>query len=71
MTLDDGRIFEERQPHIRGGRHAPLSREELVGKFHGNLAYAGWDRAQGERLLAAIERMFDADAIDLSALRPA
>ena len=27
MTLKDGRVFEERQPHIRGGAHEPLSRD--------------------------------------------
>ena len=38
MTLKDGRVFEERQPHIRGGVHEPLSRAELEQKFRGNAA---------------------------------
>src|SRR5215510_4097668 len=29
MTLKDGRVFEERQPHIRGGVHEPLSRADI------------------------------------------
>ena len=29
MTLKDGRVFEERQPHIRGGREEPLGASEI------------------------------------------
>jgi hypothetical protein len=42
MTLKDGRVFEERQPHIRGGVHEPLRPGELERKFRGNAAYGGW-----------------------------
>ena len=38
MTLKDGRVFEERQPHIRGGVHGALSREDIDAKFRGNAA---------------------------------
>jgi 2-methylcitrate dehydratase PrpD len=42
MTLKDGRVFEERQPHIRGGVHEPLQPGEIERKFRGNAAYGGW-----------------------------
>jgi 2-methylcitrate dehydratase PrpD len=51
MTLKDGRVFEERQPHIRGGVHEPLTREDLEQKFLGNARYGGWDAARAERFL--------------------
>jgi 2-methylcitrate dehydratase PrpD len=51
MTLKDGRVFEERQPHIRGGVHEPLTRQDLEQKFLGNARYGGWDAARAERFL--------------------
>lgn len=51
MTLKDGRVFEERQPHIRGGVHEPLSRGDLERKFHSNVAYGGWTDAHAEQFL--------------------
>lgn len=52
MTLKDGRVFEERQPHIRGGVHEPLSREDIERKFRGNAAYGGWPGPLADRFLA-------------------
>jgi 2-methylcitrate dehydratase PrpD len=68
VTLEDGRVFEERQPHIRGGVHEPLTREELERKFRGNAEYGGWDPARAERFLQSARSAFDAP-IDLSGLR--
>ena len=51
MTLKDGRVFEERQPHIRGGVHEPLSRQEIDEKFRANAAYGGWPAPLGEQFL--------------------
>ena len=51
MTLRDGRVFEERQPHIRGGVHEPLQRAELERKFRGNAAWGGWPAALADRFL--------------------
>jgi 2-methylcitrate dehydratase PrpD len=51
MTLRDGRVFEERQPHIRGGANEPLAREEIESKFRGNARYGGWDEARATRFL--------------------
>ena len=36
ITLADGRVLRERQDRPRGGPDAPLTREELEGKFRGN-----------------------------------
>jgi 2-methylcitrate dehydratase PrpD len=68
MTLSDGRVFEERQPHIRGGAQEPLSREEIERKFHGNLRFGGWDVAQGARLLQFACTAFDGP-VDLAGFR--
>jgi 2-methylcitrate dehydratase PrpD len=69
MRLKDGRVFEERQPHIRGGKHAPLSRAEIETKFHGNVAYGGWPRERGNALLEFARNAFAAGTIDLTAFR--
>jgi 2-methylcitrate dehydratase PrpD len=60
MKLKDGRVFEERQPHIRGGRHDPLSREDIDRKFRGNAAYGGWPDSLADRFLAFADNAFDA-----------
>jgi 2-methylcitrate dehydratase PrpD len=51
-TLRDGTVREIRRPHMRGGRHAPLTRDELIAKFHGNVSHGGLSRAFGDELLA-------------------
>lgn len=68
MTLRDGRVIEERQPHIRGGAHEPLTRAEIEDKFHRNCAFGGWPRARAERFLEYAGRLFDGD-IDLAPFR--
>jgi 2-methylcitrate dehydratase PrpD len=68
MTLKNGRAFEERQPHIRGGVHEPLAREEIERKFRGNARHGGWDEARAERFLRFARHAFDG-APDLSAFR--
>lgn len=51
VTLRDGKVVELRQPHMRGGKREPLSRDELVRKFHGNAAYGGWRDSVAQKLL--------------------
>jgi 2-methylcitrate dehydratase PrpD len=68
MTLKDGRVFEERQPHIRGGVHEPLAREDLERKFRGNAAYGGWSAPLADRFLAFAREAFDG-TMDLSSFR--
>ena len=68
IELKDGRVFEERQPHIRGGRHEPLTRADIEQKFRGNAAYGGWTREQADRFLQFAKTAFDG-AFDLAAFR--
>jgi 2-methylcitrate dehydratase PrpD len=68
MTLKDGRVFEERQPHIRGGVHEPLSREDLERKFRSNAAYGGWPAPLTDRFLAFAGDAFNGKP-DLSPFR--
>lgn len=68
MTLRDGRVFEERQPHIRGGMHEPLSREELENKFRGNARYGGWTDERADAYLRFARGAFDG-ALGLAAFR--
>jgi 2-methylcitrate dehydratase PrpD len=68
MTLRDGRILEERQPHIRGGVREPLSRADIEQKFLGNAVYGGWPADRGPAFLAGVPRFFS-EALDLTALR--
>ena len=68
MTLRDGRILEERQPHIRGGVREPLSRTDIEQKFLGNAVYGGWHADRGRAFLARVPRFFS-EALDLTALR--
>ena len=68
MTFKDGRVFEERQPHIRGGAHEPLTRAEIENKFRGNCEFGGWPKDRGERFLASVPKFFDTP-LDLRPLR--
>jgi len=68
MTLRDGRVVEERQPHIRGGAHEPLTRDDIETKFRGNCEYGGWKKEQADRFLASVPKFFDGP-LDLKPLR--
>jgi 2-methylcitrate dehydratase PrpD len=66
--LADGSVVEERQPHLRGGAHEPLSRAELEEKFRLNCAYGGWPAERAARFLEFSRTAFDS-SVDLSAFR--
>ncbi len=68
MTLKDGRVIEELQPHIRGGIHEPLTRAEIEGKFCGNCEFGGWPRERAQRFLDAVPKFFGGP-LDLKPLR--
>jgi 2-methylcitrate dehydratase PrpD len=68
-TLRDGSVIEERQPHLRGGAHEPLSRAALEGKFAANAGFGGWPAGKIDQILALAKRLFDGGVVDLSALR--
>jgi 2-methylcitrate dehydratase PrpD len=68
VTLTDGRVLEERQPHLRGGHHEPLTREEIEAKFRANVRFGGWSDAQAKRWLDMARKAFDS-GIDLKEFR--
>ena len=68
MTLKDGRVFEERQPHIRGGVNDPLSRDDIECKFRGNVAFGGWGEQQASQFLQFARGVFDGP-LDFSPFR--
>lgn len=65
-TFNDGQIIEERQPHLRGGVREPMSREELVAKFHANASFGGWPESRATDLERWCTSLFNAP--DFSAL---
>ena len=66
VTLADGRTFEERQPHLRGGAQAPLSRAELEEKFALNVRAGGWQEAQIGVAATLARTMWDSARVELT-----
>jgi len=52
VKLKGGRTIAMDQPHMRGGMHEPLTRDEIDAKFRANVVYGGWSPALGEDLLS-------------------
>jgi len=67
-TLRDGSVVEERQPHMRGGAHEPLTRADIEEKFLLNARHGGWSDARAKAALKLIAGLFDGP-VELSALR--
>ncbi|MFL6949197.1 MAG: MmgE/PrpD family protein [Xanthobacteraceae bacterium] len=67
-VLRDGRVVEERQPHLRGGGHEPLTRRDLEEKFTLNAQHGGWTAGRIDAALA-LTRTFFGGRIDLTGLR--
>ena len=66
--LKDGSEVEERQPHLRGGAHEPLSRQAIEAKFFANAEFGGFPRAKALAAHQAISRLFSRP-LDLRELR--
>jgi hypothetical protein len=66
--LKDGSVIEERQPHIRGGAHEPLSRDEIEDKFRRNAQFGGWSTPRLDAFLKSVPKFFDGP-IDLKSWR--
>ncbi len=64
----DGRVLEERQPHMRGGAHEPLTRADIEEKFVLNARHGSWDDARTQQALARLRTLYDGRT-DLSFLR--
>jgi 2-methylcitrate dehydratase PrpD len=69
VTMADGRVIEERQPHLRGGHHEPLTRAEIEDKFRANCAHGGWSAERAGEWLRFARGAFGEPAIDLTPFR--
>jgi hypothetical protein len=71
ITLADGRVIRERRDRPRGGPDAPLTREEIEGKFLGNATLAV-SRGQAERAIKGVNGLATGAPLGdlLAALRP-
>jgi 2-methylcitrate dehydratase PrpD len=67
-VMRDGSVIEERQPHMRGGAHEPLTRQDIEGKFILNARHGGWPEAHIAPALARAKMLYDGP-LDLKALR--
>jgi 2-methylcitrate dehydratase PrpD len=67
-VMADGSETEERQPHIRGGAHEPLSRADIEEKFALCARHGGWDKPRIEAALKLAQGLY-AGRIDLAPLR--
>jgi 2-methylcitrate dehydratase PrpD len=67
-TLRDGSVIEERQPHMRGGAHEPLTRQDIEDKFMLNARHGGYDAARAQAALKLVGNVYNG-GIDLSSLR--
>jgi 2-methylcitrate dehydratase PrpD len=67
-VLTDGGVVEERQPHMRGGAHEPLTRGDIEDKFMLNAAHGGWDEQRSRAALTKLNRLYQ-EKTDLSFLR--
>jgi 2-methylcitrate dehydratase PrpD len=67
-TLRDGAAVEERQPYMRGGAQAPLTRADIEEKFLLNAQHGGWSAERATAVLASIKGLLDGP-VDLGGLR--
>ncbi len=67
-TLRDGTVVEERQPHMRGGAHEPLTRADIEDKFLLNARHGGWSADRAGEVLKFLATLFDRP-VELTALR--
>jgi 2-methylcitrate dehydratase PrpD len=68
VTLADGSVIEERQPHFRGGAKEPLTRADIEDKFALNCRHGGWDDKKTSAALKLAQSLYDG-RIDLKELR--
>jgi 2-methylcitrate dehydratase PrpD len=67
-VMTDGSEIEERQPHIRGGAHEPLSRADIEEKFALCARHGGWDKPRIEAGLELARGLYSG-RVDLAPLR--
>jgi 2-methylcitrate dehydratase PrpD len=62
VTLANGQVLEENQPHPRGGLEDPLPPEEITEKFRANARLA-LPAQTGEKIIDAVQRIEKLDSI--------
>ncbi|MGH6683770.1 MAG: MmgE/PrpD family protein [Pseudolabrys sp.] len=66
--MTDGQVFEERQPHFRGGANEPLTRADIEEKFTLNARHGGWDDKRSAAALKLLAKLYDGK-VDLAPLQ--
>jgi 2-methylcitrate dehydratase PrpD len=56
-VLTNGRTVRAFQPHLRGGKNAPLTHSDLVRKYFANLDFGRMDERAAQRLLRSLEQL--------------
>jgi 2-methylcitrate dehydratase PrpD len=67
-VMKDGAVIEERQPHMRGGAHEPLTHQDIEDKFVLNARHGGWPEARIAPALALAKSLYEG-RLNLQALR--
>ncbi|MGB7258333.1 MAG: MmgE/PrpD family protein [Pseudolabrys sp.] len=67
-VMRGGSVIEERQPHLRGGAHEPLTHADVEEKFLLNARHGGWEDKRSAAALKLLAKLYDGP-LDLSALR--
>jgi len=62
VTLANGQVLEENQPHPRGGLEDPLPPEEIAQKFRANARLA-LSAETGEKIIEAVQRLEELNSI--------
>lgn len=71
-TLRDGSVVEAFQPHLRGGTHEPMTRDQITAKARANLAYGGMAPDRADAVIDLCAGLSDLpDLAGLAALRGA
>jgi len=67
-VMNDGSVVEERQPHMRGGAHEPLTRDDIEQKFALCAHHGGWPDGRVDTALKLARGLY-AGRLDLAPLR--
>jgi 2-methylcitrate dehydratase PrpD len=67
-TLRNGTVVEERQPHMRGGAHEPLTRKDIEDKFVLSVKHGGWSAERAAEALKLIGNLFHG-RVEIASLR--
>ena len=57
VELRSGEFVEINQPHMRGGKHEPLTEKQITAKFVNNCIHGGWKQGEHEALLEFLMNM--------------